>query len=246
MATPTARGKPLPSMVTTITATITALATIRTTLLPTARPLTTSQGHAPESPDPCLADGISGLHVSTGSDTSLTVAWAFSGDHKEFEVRYQASGAPEQALQVIGSPPELQLHSLHPGTEYRICIVPWSRGLLACLSPAPGQCTMGHTADTAWPVGTWPVPGPWALGIGTTATLLVLAGLAIRPCCGCRGSQSLSRGTTTMMSRPCTTGALSYQLPAVRMTTAMAMCWLPASSPKNRWIALAPHHQGAP
>ncbi|XP_025956493.2 chondroadherin-like [Dromaius novaehollandiae] len=179
MATLMARDEPLPSTVTATAATITALATVKTTMLSTARPPTTLQGHTPESPDPCLANSVSGLRLSAGSDTSLAVAWAFLGEHEEFEVRYQAPGAPEQALRVMGGPPELQLHGLRPGTEYRVCVIPWSGGLGACLSLAPQQCAVGHTAGTARPLGAWPAPSPWAAGIGTTAALLILVGLAM-------------------------------------------------------------------
>ncbi|CAM5081005.1 unnamed protein product [Natator depressus] len=175
------RDIPLPRAATTAS-------TTTSTTLTTTRRLPSSTMHSATSLhrvldrwDPCLADHISSVSIRTKGDTSLVVAWAFSGDHDQFEVRYTA-GQDEQVLRVAGGLAEVTLHDLRTGTEYRVCVIPQNENLLECQAPAARQCKAERTAGL--PSDAQPVHAPLghshsAVGFGVAVALLALAALAL-------------------------------------------------------------------
>ncbi|XP_019370664.1 PREDICTED: leucine-rich repeat-containing protein 4C-like isoform X1 [Gavialis gangeticus] len=174
--TPVATVPSLPQAATTLTTTTsTALITIRGT---TTTRLATSQNHPLARWDPCLASVITSVSIRPKSDTSLVVAWSFAGDHDQFEVRYK-EGKDEQVLRVIGELPEVELHGLLAGTEYRVCVIPQNEHLLECLAPAPQQCGAGHTTGHLQPIHAPLGHSHSAVGTGVAVTLLVLVVLAV-------------------------------------------------------------------
>ncbi|XP_006027748.1 chondroadherin-like isoform X2 [Alligator sinensis] len=175
--TPVATVPSLPQAATTLTTT-TSAALLTTRAPPTTTThLATSQNHPLVRWDPCLASVITSVSIRPKSDTSLVVAWSFAGDHDQFEVRYK-EGRDKQVLRVIGDLPEVELHGLLAGTEYRVCVIPQNEHLLECLAPTPQQCAAGHTTGHLQPIHAPLGHSHSAVGIGVAVTLLVLVVLA--------------------------------------------------------------------
>ncbi|KAG8436334.1 hypothetical protein GDO86_007437 [Hymenochirus boettgeri] len=97
--------------------------------------------------DPCLADQISNVLVSSAEKKSLDVSWSAHGDFNQFEIRY-STAEDMSTLRITVSLTKVRLYHLQPGT-YRICIVPWSVEIFKCPAPKSRQCAEGQTEDTA-------------------------------------------------------------------------------------------------
>ncbi|KAM4652919.1 uncharacterized protein O3C94_015126 [Discoglossus pictus] len=133
---------------------------------------TTSGDKAVEdSLDPCLADAISNVLVSSSGEKAPEISWTDSGDYNQFELRY-SNGANSSAVHIIGEPMHVRLYSLDPGTTYTVCIVPQNVHISKCQVPKARQCASGQTDGAS----EQPI---YVISPAKTTPLLLIIGVSI-------------------------------------------------------------------
>ncbi|XP_043931683.1 chondroadherin-like [Protopterus annectens] len=155
--------------------------TTATTTASTSKHLSMDYNQIPIKSDPCLSDYIDNISAREIQETSLTVSWSFSGDGDQFEIRY-SNDDHQYTLQVIGGLSEVILQNLHPGSTYKVCLIPQNKYISKCLAPSEKQCMTQHTPGipgNTEAIHSDPTHNHYALTVGISITVLIIVILAL-------------------------------------------------------------------
>ncbi|OCT85509.1 leucine-rich repeat-containing protein 15 [Xenopus laevis] len=148
---------------------------------PTPHPTAGNNKIEEEVQDPCLAEHISNVAVKPAEQGSLDVSWSVHGDYKQFEIRYSTE-QEKSSLNIVGDLTNIRLYHLHPGSSYRVCIVPQNVIITKCQLPKTRQCADGQTdgvPEQAYHVYSPPKSTSPVVTIGVSVGLVALVAAAI-------------------------------------------------------------------